>query len=169
MTKNRRSGFTLGELLIVVAIIGVLVAVSVPIFSHQLEKARDATTLANFRNAYSEAMTEYLSPDSIDRHKTGNAYPSGWVGSGYHLWLNYYAGQINAIDVVIRIENTKTSYELSQMLAKSNLPFKVHVSGSRFPSGLYLIQFSFQNGTFGGSATLSSKIIGAWKKLDLSA
>ncbi|MEE8815823.1 MAG: hypothetical protein SOH60_05025 [Lachnospiraceae bacterium] len=37
------------------------------------------------------------------------------------------------------------------------------------PSGLYLIQFSFQDGEFTGNATLSSNIIDAWKKLDLSA
>lgn len=38
--KNKNKGFTLAELLIVVAIIGVLVAVSIPIFTSQLAKAR---------------------------------------------------------------------------------------------------------------------------------
>lgn len=36
---KRKKGFTLAELLIVVAIIAVLVAISIPIFSSQLEKA----------------------------------------------------------------------------------------------------------------------------------
>ena len=36
--KNKK-GFTLAELLIVVAIIAVLVAVAIPIFTSQLEKA----------------------------------------------------------------------------------------------------------------------------------
>jgi prepilin-type N-terminal cleavage/methylation domain-containing protein len=49
-TKNKK-GFTLAELLIVVAIIGVLVAISIPIFSSQLEKSREATDLANVRGA----------------------------------------------------------------------------------------------------------------------
>ena len=51
MEKND-NGFTLAELLIVVAIIGVLVAISIPIFTAQLEKAREATDLANIRSAY---------------------------------------------------------------------------------------------------------------------
>ena len=52
LTKIRnRKGFTLAELLIVVAIIGVLVAISIPIFTAQLEKAREATDLANMRAA----------------------------------------------------------------------------------------------------------------------
>lgn len=53
-------GFTLAELLIVVAIIGVLVAISIPIFSNQLEKSRDAVTIQNLRAAYSEAAAQYI-------------------------------------------------------------------------------------------------------------
>ena len=53
--KNKR-GFTLAELLIVVAITAVLVAVSIPIFTSQLEKSREATDLANVRAAYAEIM-----------------------------------------------------------------------------------------------------------------
>lgn len=41
-----KNGFTLAELLIVVAIIAVLVAISIPIFTTQLEKAREATDLS---------------------------------------------------------------------------------------------------------------------------
>lgn len=64
MKKNNRKGFTLAELLIVVAIIAVLVAVAIPVFTGQLENARDATTVANLRAAYAEAMVEQLESDS---------------------------------------------------------------------------------------------------------
>ena len=57
---NNKKGFTLAELLIVVAIIAVLVAISIPIFSAQLEKAREATDLANVRSAYAEVIADYL-------------------------------------------------------------------------------------------------------------
>ena len=53
-------GFTLGELLIVVAIIAVLVAISIPVFSNQLEKSREATDLANLRSAYTECYMAVL-------------------------------------------------------------------------------------------------------------
>ncbi len=60
MKKNNKKGFTLAELLIVVAIIAVLVAIAIPIFRGQLEKAREATDEANARSAYGEAVAAYL-------------------------------------------------------------------------------------------------------------
>ena len=64
--KLNKKGFTLAELLIVVAIIGVLVAVSIPIFTSQLEKARYATNLANCRSAKAAAVSAVLSGDTED-------------------------------------------------------------------------------------------------------
>ena len=62
MTKklNNKKGFTLAELLVVVAIIAVLVAVSIPIFSAQTKKANLATNQANARAAKAAAVTEVL-------------------------------------------------------------------------------------------------------------
>lgn len=57
---RNKKGFTLAELMVVVAIIGVLVAVSVPIFNSQLEKSREATDLANVRSASAQVMTEAI-------------------------------------------------------------------------------------------------------------
>ena len=59
MKKNKK-GFTLAELLIVVAIIGVLVAISIPIFNNQLKKARLATNQANARAAYAAWVAQYI-------------------------------------------------------------------------------------------------------------
>ena len=58
--RNNKKGFTLAELLIVVAIIGVLVAISFPIFAGKMEKARIATDEANMRAAKAAATATYL-------------------------------------------------------------------------------------------------------------
>lgn len=63
MNKSNKKGFTLAELLIVVAIIAVLVAIAIPVFTAQLEKARQATDAANMRAAYAEAQVDSLQKD----------------------------------------------------------------------------------------------------------
>lgn len=62
--KQNKNGFTLMEMLIVIAIIAVLIAVAIPVFASQLEKAREATDLANVRSAYAQVSTEALLGDS---------------------------------------------------------------------------------------------------------
>ena len=75
MKKMNKKGFTLAELLIVVAIIAVLVAIAIPVFSTQLEKSRDAVCISNIRAAYAEASTALLT------HTTTTTYPAGNVKS----------------------------------------------------------------------------------------
>ncbi|MCF2615666.1 prepilin-type N-terminal cleavage/methylation domain-containing protein [Oscillibacter valericigenes] len=58
--KLNKKGFTLAELLVVVAIIAILVAIAIPVFSSQLENARKSTDEANIRSAYSIAQTATL-------------------------------------------------------------------------------------------------------------
>lgn len=65
--KENKKGFTLAELLIVVAIIAVLVAISIPIFNSQLEKSRDAADAANIRAAYAEATAAYISDENATK------------------------------------------------------------------------------------------------------
>lgn len=62
--KQNKNGFTLMEMLIVIANIAVLIAVAIPVFASQLEKAREATDLANVRSAYAQVSTEALLGDS---------------------------------------------------------------------------------------------------------
>ena len=64
--KLNKKGFTLAELLIVVAIIAVLVAIAIPVFRSQLEKANDAVDQANLRSAYAEAVVDYLEDGTIN-------------------------------------------------------------------------------------------------------
>ena len=57
MKKMNNKGFTLAELLIVVAIIAVLVAIAIPVFTTQLERSRETTDVANLRAAYAAGVT----------------------------------------------------------------------------------------------------------------
>lgn len=61
--RGDKKGFTLAELLVAVAIIGILVAISVPLFTAQLGKARKATNEANLRAAKVAAVADYMTND----------------------------------------------------------------------------------------------------------
>ena len=60
MHQRRRQGFTLMEMLIVVAIIAVLIAVAIPTFNASLHKAREAADLANARAYYAYLQADYM-------------------------------------------------------------------------------------------------------------
>lgn len=67
---RKHEGFTLVEMLIVVAIIAILVAVSIPLVTTSLDKARKATDDANLRAAKAEALVIYLDNQTNDTPKT---------------------------------------------------------------------------------------------------
>ena len=66
MKRRDNRGFTLIEMLIVVGIIAVLVAVSIPMVNSSLERTKEATDAANERAALSAATIRYLENDYLD-------------------------------------------------------------------------------------------------------
>ena len=58
-------------MLIVVAIIAILIAIAIPVFSGQLEKAREASDAANIRAKYAEAMVAVIDGGSDVATKVG--------------------------------------------------------------------------------------------------
>lgn len=81
---------------------GVLVAISIPIFTAQLEKSRDAVTLSNIRAAYAEASSAKLTEADGDN---GVKYNSD--------------GTVTVPNVVVKGESNNGGFE------KTELPFDI--------------------------------------------
>lgn len=79
MKKYNKKGFTLAELLVVVAIIGILVAISIPVFTAQREKARRAVDMDTARKIKSALVLAYNNEEiTIPRKIQSNGY-GVWV------------------------------------------------------------------------------------------
>lgn len=61
---QNKKGFTLMEMLIVVAIIAVLVAIAIPVFNGALTKSKEAADVANIRAAYAEYQVKMVSGET---------------------------------------------------------------------------------------------------------
>ena len=59
--KMNKKGFTLIEMLVVIAIIAILVAIVIPVVGNSTEKAKEAKDAANIRSAIAEVTTAALS------------------------------------------------------------------------------------------------------------
>ena len=68
MKKLNKKGFTIVELVIVIAVIAILAAVLIPTFSKVIQKANESAALQNARNIYTEYIADLGEkvPESIN-------------------------------------------------------------------------------------------------------
>lgn len=126
MHLRKDKGFTLAELLIVVAIIAVFVAISIPIFSTQLHKAKVAADIANLRSFYAELQADYI--------ETGKFNP---VVKQYELSMEKHVEFTDLNGNTIRLqdgyfairENTTGGYQISYYCNNSD-----HFENPKFPN-----------------------------------
>ena len=71
MKNTKKKGFTIVELVIVIAVIGILSAILIPTFSGLVQRAQNTALQENLRNAYVEYTSkeagagEYLGQDEV--------------------------------------------------------------------------------------------------------
>ena len=90
MKKMNKKGFTLIEMLAVIAIIAVLVAIIVPAVGSSTTKAKASTDAANLRSALSSATIQYASTGAVDA--TAIQVPASKIDSDYKYVVIYKNG-----------------------------------------------------------------------------
>ena len=92
---TNKKGFTLMEMLIVVAIIAVLVAIAIPTFNNALEKSREATDAANLRVAYAECAVAMISDTTNAKGYSKKVEPVQTVAGFANLGDDVTIGGVN--------------------------------------------------------------------------
>lgn len=100
---NNKKGFTLMEMLIVVAIIAVLVAIAIPVFNGAPTKSKEAADVANIRAAYAEWQVKMLTEnEAVPTDKTALMTSDGTETKlNYNDKLTYTPAQDNKSATIV--------------------------------------------------------------------
>ena len=113
MKKMNKKGFTLIEMLVVIAIIAILVSIIVPAVGNSTVKAQAATDAANLRSVAAEIAIDYLADNKLDKAYTMDSK----LANGTCAVVSYLDGD----EIVCYVQVTEnTYYTLAQLSSAAN-------------------------------------------------
>jgi type IV pilus assembly protein PilA len=146
-TKNKRlnnSGFSLVELIIVIAIMAVLVGVLAPQYLKYVEKSRQAADLDNYQTIISAVQVYYSDPS--------NAIPA----SGSYKLTVSDKGEVSADDV-IKVACKDAGTDLTKITMRSAAYINKEVIFTVTAKGLS--GFSCEDSTLAGALSISTTAV----------
>ena len=83
--NNNKKGFTIVELVIVIAVIAILSAVLIPTFGGVIDNANETSAQQAARNGYTEAYAKDLTDGVVDGKDSSNTTLTVQSGDGYYV------------------------------------------------------------------------------------
>ena len=123
MKKLNKKGFTIVELVIVIAVIAILAGVLIPTFATVVEKANESKAMQQAKNAYELFLAEYA--------EKGQAIPNLCIESGeYHFHVEN--GTFKAEAVKNHPETTESNYTACKVKPTGDLNLTYNTSSTKF-------------------------------------
>ena len=166
--KSRRKGFTLVELIVVIAIFGILMAIVIPSWGYFMRRSRERTANAKAKVVFNAAQTEFTRIAQKERHAltvTGDtmelylnekkdAQEEIYVGTGdfYFYWDGSTGVQLNASGNTTGVtqdaqENARIATAINNICGTEGV-YKIFVSNYNVQSAIYC---NVENGTYKGT------------------
>jgi len=115
LTKKNQEGFTLIELMIVIAIIGILAAIAIPNFISYRRRAYNSAANSDAKNLYTSAQAYYTD------HPTGGPSLANLVGYGFR----------QSSDVTVTVNNgTQSTFGATTAHGSGDKTFTVAADGA---------------------------------------
>ena len=116
MKKSNKKGFTIVELVIVIAVIGILASVLIPTFASVIDKANASAALQELKSAYTIALAEAIKDGSVTS-ETVYVLANGDVKTALGqnetaVWTFEFTNENTA--EVTRADDTKFDYEIAE-------------------------------------------------------
>ena len=109
----------------------VLVAISIPIFTTQLEKSREATDMANIRAAYAEVVANYISSNEQEQTASVNAVQTqaNWQNTEFGKLSTRVDGTEGSVTVPATTKGNKWTVKCAKDSTSGKATITVTVDG----------------------------------------
>ena len=115
---HKQRGFTLVELLFVIAIIGIVAAIAIPFFQNYMKKGYDSSAVSDLKNAFTAAQVYF------------SDYPSGEVDP---TSLEQYGYQISSNVNLTIVDGSVSGFSLTASHPSGSKTFTIDSEGNISP------------------------------------
>lgn len=136
MPSLKKMGFSMLELVIVVVVIGMSVAVALPIYNKAIENSQDRQAIANLKLiksaqlAYRSEKNHFYGPSEAGPHDGKNNSDEKAINSNLHLNLStaipmawdYYISEADATDFVAKAHRNARGFDRTYRISSATEP-----------------------------------------------